>query len=287
MKTRRDFLKQSALAGLAVNWPEQAFGQNNKTSTDRKLHIQPRYHRWHVDEGVQWVETNTGYHYLDWTIPLSQTALVLVDVWQRHYLQDTEDRSEEIIDNALVPLIRECRKKGMEVIHTPSARTAHKHPNWLNLLKDIEPPKTLNSDWPPREFKSLTGEYAAYQRPYEPREKERQNLPALVIHPKVAPMAQEVVIATGDELHAYCKQKGILFLFFAGFNTNACILRNDYATIKMSERGYQVILVRDCTTAMETKETQPTLAQTQAAILHLEMFGQYSITSTEIIQGLI
>jgi hypothetical protein len=54
----------------------------------------------------------------------------------------------------------------------------------------------------------------------------------------------------------------------------------------MSNRGYAVILVRDCTTGMESKETQPTLGQTNNAILLLEMFGQYSINSGEIIAGL-
>ena len=51
----------------------------------------------------------------------------------------------------------------------------------------------------------------------------------------------------------------------------------------MSNRGYQVAPVRDCTTGMESAETQPTLSQTRGAVLLLEMFGQYSITSDEII----
>ena len=56
--------------------------------------------------------------------------------------------------------------------------------------------------------------------------------------------------------------------------------------MQMRKRGYEVILVRDCTTGMESKETQPTLAQTNGAILMLEMFGHYSIVSEEIIAGL-
>jgi nicotinamidase-related amidase len=287
MNSRRDFLKNSSLVGLSLSLPvPMRLLQPYGLKTAKYLHVKPRYHRWHVDPGVKWVETNTDYSHLDWNIPLAQTALILIDVWQRHYLQDTEDRSEQVIDDHLVPLIAACRKAGMEVIHAPSARTAHKHPNWINLLKNQSKVAT-KEDWPPSAFKSLSGEFAVYRRPVEPREAERQNLPELAIHPKVSPTAAEVVIATGDELHAYCKQKGILFLFFAGFNTNACVLRNDYATIKMSERGYQVLLVRDCTTGMETRETQPSLAQTNAAILHLEMFGQYSVTSQDIINGLL
>lgn len=289
--SRREFIRKSSLAGAILGLTNAATANSlislpkpNFAAATGKVKVAPRYHRWHVDPGVEWVETNTTYNHLDWDIPLAQTALVLIDVWQRHYLKDTEERSEKIIDEKLVPLIAACRKAGMEVIHTPSAPTAHKHPNWINLIKKTEKKSTAD-EWPPAQFKSLSGEFVAYRRPVEVREKERLSLPELSIHPKVAPTPQEAIIATGEELHAYCKQKGILFLFFAGFNTNACVLRNDYATIKMSEKGYQVLVVRDCTTGMETRDTQATMSQTEGAILHLEMFGQYSVTSDEMIAG--
>lgn len=64
------------------------------------------------------------------------------------------------------------------------------------------------------------------------------------------------------------------------------MLARDYGAIEMSRSGYEVILVRDCTAGMESCETQPTLSQTRNAILLLEMFGQYSVASDEIIAGL-
>lgn len=287
-RSRRDFLTKSVFAGSLLGIGEEdVLSNSERTIVDEtsqpSIELKPRYHRWHVDPGVEWLETNTAYAHLNWKIPLSQTALVLIDVWQRHYLIDTEIRSEMVIDENLVPLIKACRKAGMEVIHAPSAPTAQEHPNWLNLIK--APEKQVPADWPPAEFLSLRGQYAAYRRPNEVREPERLALPTRIIHPKVEPLPKEAVIATGEELHQYCKQKGILFLFFAGFNTNACVLRNDYATIKMSEKGYQVLIVRDCTTGMETRDTQDSLSQTTGAILHLEMFGQYSITSDEMVSG--
>jgi nicotinamidase-related amidase len=286
--SRRNFFRKSALAGAVSTMGQASVTAGDAgTDIDRKnnasLHVRPRYHRWHVDPGVEWLETNTGYAHLDWKIPLSQTAVVLIDVWQRHYLIDTEIRSEVVIDEKLVPLIGACRKVGMEVIHAPSVPTAHVHPNWVNLIKT--PEKRPAESWPPAQFKSLNGPFKAYRRPDEVREPERLALPVRTIHPKVEPLANEAVIGTGDELHEYCKQKGILFLFFAGFNTNACVLRNDYATIKMGERGYQVLVIRDCTTGMETRETQDALSQTTGAILHLEMFGHYSVSSDEMIAG--
>lgn len=252
------------------------------------LHIRPRYYRWHVDPGVEWIETNTGYAGLDWEIPISQAALVLVDVWDRHYLKDTEARAEAIIQERIVPLLSVCRKSGLQIIHAPSPKLAEQHPAWVGLVDDEDAAgKQKQEDWPPAEFRSRSGAYKAYARPVEPREEERaKHVAGLKMHPQVQPEGDDVVIATGEELHRYCKQKGILFLFYLGFNTNACILLRDYGTLKMHERGYEVIIVRDCGTGMESFETHNELWQTRGAILFLEMFRKYSTSSQDLIAGL-
>lgn len=291
--SRREFIARSSFAGLGA-----VLGMNivhsasvkplqvktNTAVNNKTLLVEPRYHRWHVDPGVEWLETNTGYSTLTWKIPVSQTALVLVDVWQRHYLKDTEARGEAVINKKLVPLLASCRNAGMPVIHAPSPSVAAKHPNRVKLQSEDEP-DTEREKWPPEEFLNSTGQYEPFAMPFEPREKERANLPDLTFHPLIVPVKDEPVVATGEELHRYCSRNGILFLFFAGFNTNACILTRDYGTLQMGNRGYKIILIRDCTTGMESKETHSTLAQTSNAILFLEMFGHFTVTSDDIKSG--
>ncbi|MES3017283.1 MAG: isochorismatase family protein [Bacteroidota bacterium] len=290
---RREFIKRSSLTGLGatlglgISLPAMSHEVNSinvGATNDKTLHIHPRYHRWHVNTGQEWLETNTGYANLDWKLPVSQTALVLLDVWQRHYIKETEERAEQIINEKYLPLLARARKQNMHVIHAPSPEAAVKHPNWVKLVSPAELHPKKDS-WPPAEFRNLTGPYKQFRRPTEPREAERQALPELTFHPKVVPQANEAVVATGEELHRYCKQNGILFLLYAGFNTNACIISRDYGATQMTNRGYSVTLLRDCTTGMETKETQAELLQTNGAILLLEMFGQYSVTSDEVIKG--
>ena len=255
---------------------------------ERSLHIKPRYYRWHVDPGVEWIETNTGYAKLDWEIPISQAALVMVDVWDRHYLKDTEARAEPIIQDRIVPLASKCREAGLQIIHAPSPRLAKEHPAWVGSIEDKSASGGQRENWPPGDFRSKSGAYKAYARPVEPREEERaKHVSALTMHPSVLPEGDDVVIANGEELHQYCKRKGILFLFYLGFNTNACILLRDYGTIRMHERGYEIIIVRDCGTGMESFETHDDLWQTRGAILFLEMYGKYSISSEELTASLI
>ena len=144
----------------------------------------------------------------------------------------------------------------------------------------------LEEDWPPRAFGDKSGVYEQYARPMELRDQEREAFRAgLTMHPAVQPTGSEAVIATGEELHRYCTRQGILFLFYVGFNTNACMLLRDYGTLAMGKRGYEITIVRDCTTGMESFETHDALWQTRGAILFLEMFGNYSVPSEDLIAG--
>ena len=115
--SRREFLKVNTLGGIGAALSLGVVLPVDGSPAPHMLNVRPRYHRWHVDPGVEWLETNTGYAHLDWSIPLSQTALVLVDVWQRHYLKDTEERGEKIIQNKLNPLVNTSRKYNMPIIH--------------------------------------------------------------------------------------------------------------------------------------------------------------------------
>ncbi len=250
------------------------------------LRISPRYYRWHVDPGVDWVETNTEYAYLDWRIPLDQAALVLVDVWEGHYLADCESRINEISEKHLSPLLVSVRKAGMEVIHAPSPDTAKRQAGWVRLA-DGNPLRKTDPAWPPKDFVQKESDYASYARPFEPRDSELDRLRRdRKIHAHALPREGEPVVSNGEELHQYCKQKGILFLFYAGFNTNCCILLRDYGILAMRDRGYEVIMIRDCTTGMESYDSQSQMLQTTGTILFLEMFRATSITSEEIIGSL-
>ena len=256
------------------------------------LHVKPRYYRWHVDPGEEWLEKNTGYARLDWEIPVSQAALVLVDVWDRHYLKEPEERAERIIQDTIRPLLKKCRSAGLQIIHAPSSPQARKCAAWVahGKQKKLTAAKAASAPgkpWPPAQFRGKSGPYKQYARPAEPTASDRLRiLKGLCMHPDVQPEGADVVVATGQELHEYCRDQGILFLFYLGFNTNMCILQRDYGTMAMHTRGYEIIVVRDCTTGMESFETQDGLWQTRGAILFLEMNRKYSILSKELLAGL-
>lgn len=174
----------------------------------------------------------------------------------------------------------------MTLIHAPAPNMAKEQPAWVRLVSEEEMGEE-REDWPPADFRAKKGDFAQYRRPVEARDGQRDKLRAgLQMHPDVQPQGEEAVVANGEELHRYCRRQGILFLFYLGFNTNACVLMRDYGTLEMSRRGYEIAVLRDCTTGMESAETHHSLGQTRGAILFLEMFGKYSLTSNELLAGL-
>ncbi len=290
--SRREFIANSSLAGagamIGLNIPHSKVllpFEKSSYPAAKPISMNPRYYRWHVDPGVEWTEANTRHNQLNWQIPVSQTALILVDVWQRHYIKDPEERAEAIINTKLIPLLTSLRKSGVKIIHAPSPEVAVTSPNWVRF-QTKEQVFSKHDSWPPSDFLSSSGEYKSFAMPDEPMEAVRQKMAPLTFHPRVLPLDGEPVVANGAELHEYLKRNKLLFLLYAGFNTNACIINRDYGTIRMRDRGYKIILIRDCTTGMESKDTQETLAQTNGTILNLEMFGCFTVTSEELTEGL-
>ena len=109
------------------------------------------------------------------------------------------------------------------------------------------------------------------------------NTPPRGIIPCLAPVASDVVIANGEQLHKLCEARGVLHLFFVGFATNICVEHRDYGTRAMADRGYNVILLRDGTTGIELTAgldapVRPTFSMTQAAILNIELKVGHSAT---------
>ena len=261
-------------------------------STMKSFKLRPRYYRLYTDPGIVEAEENYRYRELDWEIPLADAALVCLDVWNWHYSKDTLDRTEHITREKIAPLVAVCRAAGLQVIHAPASPVAERHPNWVGLVPEGDGPKPvwLNSpDWPPKEFEETKGRFAQYARPEEPQKKPRKEHSQKLrdFHPVIRPQGDEAVILTGEELHRLCAQRGVLHLFYVGFNTNMCMIQRDYGTYEMMLRGYGVVLVRDCTTGMETHETKAQLMCTKGVIATLEQCGVYTVTSEALRKALV
>ena len=183
-------------------------------------------------------------------LPVEQTALVLVDLWDNHFIESWLERADRITREAVVPVLERARQTGLTIVHAPS-------------------PPVAQSDWPPAPFRRRQGAYASFRGPRA----QPPGIPpigALGMSPHIDVQDGEHVVATGDQLHDLLRANRLLHLVYVGFATNWCILNRDYGMRAMAQRGYNMILLRDATMGVEFPDTLAAEMATEMAIREVE-----------------
>lgn len=221
-------------------------------------------------------------------------ALVILDVWSWHFMPSLRERMDKITRERIKPVAEACRRAGFLVVHTPSPPVAKKYPQqrfWpaseWNRGPIYSPPGDYVT-WPRPEMQRRTGQFKQYSQrasPEAPDLTEEQLYRKYHIHPAVGPEPGDFVVATREELHGLLTREQRFHLFYVGFVSNGCILERDYGTRGMAYLGYHIILLRDCTTALETAETLATFEQTTASVHNLEFWFTTS-ASGPLLDGL-
>lgn len=220
-------------------------------------------------------EEHFGYVHLPASIPVEQTALVLVDCWDQIIVESFQERAERICEETICPVLEASRAADITVVHAPSPPVAEKFREfWLPAsVEDEAAVVPAAQDWPPSDFSQRRGEWAhlqarrsgLHQEQLDRIDRDRS------IHPAVLPEKGDYVIATGEQLHRLCRERGILYLFYVGFATNICVPDRDYGMRAMRERGYALMLLRDATTGVEARDTYPLLGATSVMIHQFEL----------------
>jgi nicotinamidase-related amidase len=187
---------------------------------------------------------------------LSQLALVIIDM-QRDFLEP--GGFGEMLGNdvtqlgSIVPTLEElldfCHQKGLTIIHT---------------LEGHQPDL---SDCPPSERKRGKGSLTIGDEGPMGRILIRGE-PGNTIIPELAPLAGEIVIPKpgkgafyATELQAILQKRGITHLLFTGVTTEVCV---QTTMREANDRGYECLLVEDCTASYFPEFKQATLEMIRA-----------------------
>ena len=230
------------------------------------LDLTVRYFQDATPEDVPCREENFIRREISMALPLAQTALVLVDVWDNHFIESWLERATRWTAEGVVPVLDRTRALGMAVVHAPSPPIAANYEQierFETATPDAEP------DWPPAEFRAREGKYALFRGPRS----QPPGIPQITdlgMSPLVEVWDDDYVVATGDQLQSLATERGWLHLIYAGFATNWCILNRDYGMRAMARRGYNMILLRDATMGVEFPDTVDSCFATEMAIREVE-----------------
>ena len=245
----------------------------------KTLDLRVRYFQDSTPADVPCRETAFIRREFEMPLRVDETALVLVDLWNVHFIESWIARAARITKAFVVPVLDAARQAGLTIVHAPSPPVAAQYPQ---LQRHKPPEPAVPSAWPPAAFRSREGDYAVYRGP-------RSQPPGIGVHwdkladqlsvsPAIDVRPEEFVIATGQQLHELLEERRILHLIFAGFATNWCVLGRDYGIRSMARYGYNIVLLRDATTGVEFPDTYDNLFTTEIAIREVEQ--QYGFSAS-------
>ncbi len=261
------------------------------------LGLKVRYYQDSTKAGVPCRESAFVRREMDMALPVEQTAMVLVDIWNVHFIESYMEREKRVVNDFILPAVQAAREAKLPIIHAPSPEAilnpdgTLKYPQVQHIPPGIEPARSDDGpEWPPEAFRqrnqpSFNGSgnpYYAYRGP-------RNQPPGINVHWKelaselaILPAVQveegDDVIATGAQLHHVLADRHVLHLIYAGFATNWCLLGRDYGIRSMASRGYNIIALRECTTGVEFPDTLDNLLATEIGIREIEQ--QFGFTAS-------
>ena len=131
------------------------------------LDLTVRYFQDSTPAGVACREEHFRQREFSMPLPVAQTALVLVDIWNTHFIESWRDRAEHVTLTAIVPVLAAARQAGLTIVHAPSVRVAEQYPQVQCYRSAAETAPAPPPEWPPPAFRSRTGPYAVYRNPRE------------------------------------------------------------------------------------------------------------------------
>ena len=229
-----------------------------------------------------WRETT-----IDQALSTSDTALILCDMWDKHWCQGATERVEVLARKA-APVIDLARDRGMLIIHAPSDTMGYYKdaPQRLKILAlpRANPPAPLALTDPPLPIDDSDGGCDTPNNPlpvnYRAWSKQHS---AIHIGPA------DLISDNGREVYSALQLRGIKNLLVAGVHTNMCILNRTFTIRQMTKWGVRCILIRDLTDSMYNPARRPFVAHdqgTQLVIEHIEKYWAPTVTSEELVRAL-
>ena len=244
------------------------------------LNIEVTYFQDSTPPDVPCTEENFERRSFVMPVELDRTALILVDMWDRHYVKSYSERAQEILRTSVVPVLEAARSVGMCIVHTPG-------PDIWDDMSALPP--RLDPRWPPAQFKRRQMQYALYRGP-------RRQYPGVLHHwekmreelqmsPLVAPLPGEAITSDGRTLHGLSIDRQIVHLIYCGFATNWCIMNRPYGIRMMRRAGYNTMLIRDATTGIEFPDTLDGMWATELAIREVEQVHGFTMSSNGFVNA--
>lgn len=262
------------LLSLAALVPSRA---GSVRSGNVRLHLRTRVEPFHENGSATEAQ-------LEASIDPAHTAIIITDMWDRHWCRGATQRVEAIAAR-MEPLLEQARRRGILIIHAPSDTMSFYKGAPGRLLAESAPEVT-----PPAERRILDGPLPIDDSDGgcdTPGDHEHQvwtrETPLLHIAPG------DIISDSGTEIYNVLRARHIDTLLYMGVHANMCILNRTFGIRQMTRWGMRCILVRDLTDAMYNPASPPHVSHAEGTELVIEFIERYwapTTTSTDLLSAL-
>lgn len=214
----------------------------------------------------------------------AQTALILCDIWDKHWCDNATMRVSELAP-AINAALRTARDRGVLIIHSPSetmdfyAGTPERRraQEAIDAGVNTDIPGFRAPDEPPLPIDNSDGgcdnENSSFSTAWT-----RQ-------HTAIEIRAGDAVSDSGREIFNLLQQEGRNNILLMGLHANMCILNRPFSLRRMLALGKTVMFVRDMTDAMYNPTRPPHVSHfegTRRVIAHIETYLCPTINSSDL-----
>jgi len=209
----------------------------------------------------------------------SEMAVIVVDMWDKHWSKGATRRCEVIANNADV-LLRRLRGAGVFIVHAPSdtmgfyeSSKARKRALDTDI---IEMPVLIDLPDVPQPV-SAAGGGSDTMDEYEPNTVVwRRQTDVIMIDED-----RDIITDEGPVIYTHLKNRGIKLIIYIGVHTNMCILHRPFAIKAMLKAGFDTVLTRDLTDAMYNPEMPPYVSHAEGTRLIIEYIEKFYCPTIE------
>ncbi|HEY1601600.1 MAG TPA: isochorismatase family protein [Pirellulales bacterium] len=220
-----------------------------------------------------------------------QTAVIVCDMWDRHWCQGATDRVAEMAPR-MNEALKAARRLGMLVIHCPS--------DTMKFYADMPqrklaqqalrvPVQSMPAGWCP---------LGAHKEPPLPFDNSHDRCDCTPQCPHGNPWRRQIAtleiadndaITDSEEAYFLMRERGIKNVVVMGVHTNMCVLGRPFSIRRMAALGQNVVLVRDLTDCMHDALSAPEgldhFRATDLVVEHIEKHWCPTITSHDLLEG--
>ena len=215
-------------------------------------------------------------------IPGDQTAILLCDVWDKHWSRGATERLEAMVPR-MNEVVKTVRAKGVRIIHAPSGTMDFYSGTPARIrMADApyaQPPDAAEHSDPPLPIDDTDGGSDTGEEPWH-KAWSRQH-PAIEVDQQA-----DGITDSGQEVYNWLQNQSVTHLIVMGVHTNMCILNRSFAIKQMVRWGVDTTLVRDLTDSMYNPARPPYVSHeegTRLVIEYVEKFWCPTIHSQDLL----